>query len=97
VARKYDWDVAPNFDLSSSIYARGNNYRVLTHRMKYDLKKYFFTNRVANLNQKQLANLRIHFYWKAQEVIFDFKFNMPGARSRSHRLEVERHFLNLRS
>jgi len=43
------WTASPVLKLNLSTITRGNRYKLDTHRTKYDLRKYFFTNRVVNV------------------------------------------------
>ena len=45
----YDREAAPVLKLNLSTITRGNQHKLDTHRTKYDLRKYFFTNRIVNV------------------------------------------------
>ena len=49
VTGKYDPVVAPTLSRSVSYIPRGNNLRLQNHHTRYDLRKYYFNNRVVNL------------------------------------------------
>jgi len=63
-------------------------------RARYDLRKYFFTNRVAN-NWNSLPSHVVHAdtlnsfksrldnFWKSQDVIYDYHAEIHGTGSRS--------------
>jgi len=45
----YDREALPVLKLNLSTITRGNQYKLDTHRTKYDVRKYFFTNRIVNV------------------------------------------------
>ena len=46
---KYDIAVTPQVKIEYNSITRGNNLRLQKHRTKYDLHKYFFTNRAFDV------------------------------------------------
>ena len=91
---KYDTSVAPHFSLSTFKKTRGNDYKINTARPHYDLRKYFFTNRVVNIwnslpndivkssTTNQFKN-KLDKFWENQEIIFNYKTDLTGIGSRS--------------
>ena len=50
VTRIYDTVVSPNMlPVGSSYATRGHDFRLQKIRARYDLRKYYFTNRVVNM------------------------------------------------
>ena len=49
ITRIYDKEASPVLKLNLSTITRGSRYKLDTHRTKYDLRKYFFTNRIVNV------------------------------------------------
>ena len=45
---KYDMVAVPNLITSTILTTRGNDLRLQKNRTRYDLRKFFFTNRVVN-------------------------------------------------
>jgi len=45
----YDREALSVLKLNLSTKTRRNLYKLDTHRTKYDLRKYFFTNRIVNV------------------------------------------------
>jgi len=46
---KYDTNVVPNLETTGIQATRGNDLRIFKTRFKYDLRKFYFTNRVVML------------------------------------------------
>jgi len=94
VTGKYDPVVAPTLSRSVSYITRGNNLRLQEHHTRYDLRKYYFNNRVVNLwnslpnravmsDSTNIFKNRLDSIWESQYVIFDFKAQLYGTGSRS--------------
>jgi len=45
----YDTAVLPNLMMSQVSHTRGNMYKLQKNAFKYDIRKYFFTERIVNL------------------------------------------------
>jgi len=56
---KYDMVAVPNLIKSTILTTRGNDLRLQKTRTRYDLHKFFFTNRVVNL-WNSLPNSVVH-------------------------------------
>ena len=91
---KYDAKLAPKFDLSGIQTTRGSDLRIFKTRSKYDLRKFYFTNRVVDA-WNSLPNWivtaystntfkrRLDRYWQDQEIVYDFRVQLQGTGSRS--------------
>jgi len=94
VTGKYDPVLAPTLSRSVSYITRGNNLRLQKHRTRYDLRKYYFNNRVVNLwnslpyrvvmsDNTNIFKNRLDSFWEGQDIIFDFRAQLYGTGSRS--------------
>jgi len=86
----YDKVVSPNMLAADSSYAtRSHNFRLQKINARYDLRKYYFTNRVVNA-WTSLSNYvvsaesvncfknRLDNFWKDQEIIYNFRAEIYG-------------------
>jgi len=91
---KYDTNVVPHLKTTGIQATRGNDLRIFKTRFKYNLCKFYFTNRVVDawnslLNWIVVANSinaikrRLDIYWQDQEIIYDFRAQLQGTRSRN--------------
>ena len=73
---------------------RGHNLRLHKFRARYDLRKYYFTNRVVNIWNSQPSYVisaetvnyfksRLDNFWKNQDIIYDYQSDIHGTRNRS--------------
>ena len=101
VSGKYQPDVAPTLHKSSVDVTRGNDTRLEKSRVKYDLRKFSFSNRVVNIIWNSLPNwvvsanttntfkARLDKFWHNQDIIYNFKAQLQGTGSRSECLYEE--------
>jgi hypothetical protein len=95
ITGKYDSSVAPSLPVvGRNVVTRGNDLRLAASRTKYDLRKYFFTNRVVNV-WNSLPNyvvkaetintfkIRLDKFWENQDIIFNYRADIMGTGSRS--------------
>jgi len=95
LSQKYDTNVVPHLKTTGIQATRGNDLRIFKTRFKYDLRKFYFTNRVVD-NWNSLPNWivmanstntfkhRLDIYWQDQEIIYDFRAQLQGTGSRSN-------------
>jgi hypothetical protein len=95
ITGKYDTINAPPFELNNnSMGTRGNDFKIIKSRSRYDLRKHFFTNRVAdiwnslpnhvvNARSTNTFKNRLDEFWMEQEIVFNFKAEISGTGSRS--------------
>jgi len=100
VSGKYQPDVAPTLYKSSVHVIRGNDTRLEKSRVKYDLRKFSFSNRVVNIWNSMLNwvvsadttntfKVRLDKFWHNQDVVYDFKAQLHRTGSRSECLYEE--------
>jgi len=90
----YDREASPVLKLNLSTITGGNQYKLDTHRTKYELRKYFFTNRIVNVwnslpdtvvmseTVNQFKN-RLDKFWSNQDIIYNYKAELTGVGNRS--------------
>jgi len=66
----------------------------LRHRTKYDLRKYFFTDKIINVwsslpdivamsEKVNQFNNRLHKFWSNQDMIYNYKAELTAVGNRS--------------
>jgi len=92
---KYDTDVVPHLKTTGIQATRSNDLRIFKTRFKYDLRKFYFTNRVVYAwnslpnwivmaNSTNTFKHRLDICWQDQEIIYDFRAQLQGTGSRSN-------------
>ena len=80
---KYDTNVVLHLKTTGIQATRGNDLRIFKTRFKYDLCKFYFTNRVVDssnslpdwivvANSTNTFKWRLDIYWKDQEIVYVF-------------------------
>ena len=94
VTGKYQGCVAPSLIKEESYITRGNDFRLQKLRVRYDLSKFGFSNRVIN-KWNSLPNsvvsatttntfkVRLDKFWHNQDIVYDFRAQLQGTGSRS--------------
>ena len=81
---KYDADVTPKVLRVYDSTIRGNMFKLNKDRAKYDLRKFYFTNRVVNAwnslpdhvvlsETVNTLKSRLDKFWQHQDMIYDFQ------------------------
>ena len=78
----------------SEYATRGNSLKVANSRCHYNLRKYSFSMRIANIRNSLPFSVvtapsvnsftnRLDKHWASQELRYDWEAELPGAESRS--------------
>jgi len=89
---KYDTNMVPNLKTTGIQATQGNDLRIFNTRFKYDLCKFYFTNRVVDAwnslpnwivmaNSTNTFKRTLNTYWQGQEIIYDFHAQLQGTGS----------------
>ena len=87
--------VGLNLNLSNIVHTRSDSYKLVKHRPKYDLRKFFFSERVVELWNSLPPSVvqaetvdtfknRLDKYWSKQEVLYNYKAKFTGSGYRSY-------------
>ena len=94
VSGKYDSTIAPALLRFDTHITRGNELCLQKFRCKYDMRKFYFTNRVVDhwnslpnwvvsANNIITFKIRLDKHWQHQKIIYDFRAQIHGTGSRS--------------
>ena len=90
----YDKAASVDLKFSNVTITRGNRYKLAIQSVKYDLRKYFFTNRVAPIwnslpdvvvsapSVSSFKN-RLDKYMSSQDMLYDWSCDITGTGNRS--------------
>ena len=84
----------PSSHSYQSYVTRGHDLRLQKNRARYDLLKFFFTNRVVNIwnslpdyvvhaDTVNCFKSRLDTFWSNQDLVYNFKAEISGTGSRS--------------
>ena len=95
----YDSSAMVKFDVNTApvVHTRGNKLKIFQHHVHYNLRKYFFSNRVVTtwnslpdtVIEAETVNSfknRLDKFWKNQDVMFNWKTDLAGTGDRSLKL-----------
>ena len=93
---KYDMRATPTMLAGSSSVTRGHNLRLNRLRVKYDLRKYYFTSRIVSVWNNSLSSFvvsadsvncfknRLDKFWSNQDIIiYDYQAEIHATGNRS--------------
>jgi len=94
ITGQYEGVVAPRLERDDVSVTRGHELRLKKFRVRYDLRKYSFTNRVVNIwyslpNKVVLADSvncfksRLDKFWQNQDIVYNFRAEIEGTGNRS--------------
>jgi len=94
VSGKYDSLAAPMLPSPHSYVTRGHDLKLKKNMARYDLHKFFFTNRVVNIwnslpvyvvhaDSVNCFKSRLDTFWSNQDLVYNFKAKISGTGSRS--------------
>ena len=87
-----------NLSLHENLHTRGNKYKLYMKQVNYDLRKYFFSNRiiavwnslpdhvVASVSINMFKN-RLDKFLHAQDLYYNWEANLSGTGDRSYSFE----------
>jgi len=92
--------VVPYFNRIGIQKTKGNDMRIFKTRFKYDVCKFYFTNKVVDTLNSLLHNIvtanntnifqrRLEAYWHDQDIIYDFRAQLQETGSRSEVFRYE--------
>ena len=90
----YDTAVSPHLPICQDSVTRGNNWKLVKNFSRYDMRKYFFTERITNIwnslpshvvNSSSVNSFKNNLdkFWTNQEVRYNFKCDITGTGNRS--------------
>ena len=91
---KYDMRATPTMLAGSSSVTSGHNLRLNKFRVKYDLRKYYFTSRIVKVwnslssfvvsaDSVNCFKNRLDKFWSNQDIIYDYQAEIHGTGNRS--------------
>jgi len=88
ITGKYQGCVAPSLIKEEIYVTRENDLRLQKLRVRYDLRKCGFSNRVINKwnslpNTTNTFKARVDKLWHNQDTVYDFRAQLHGTGSRS--------------
>ena len=86
---KYDEKVCPLLPKHENVRTRGNCLKLKTNRTRYDVRKYFFTNRIVKIwnslpdevvvaDSVNCFKNKLDKYWKNVDLYYDYKTDLGG-------------------
>ena len=90
----YDSNIACQFEKPTNFITRGHNLRLIKKHVHYDLRKYYFSNRiishwnslpesVTNSGSVGIFERKLDYFWRNQDCIYNYMSDLDGSGSRS--------------
>lgn len=90
----YDSTIACHFEKPTNFITRGHNLRLIKKHVHYDLRKYYFSNRiishwnslpesVTNSGSVGIFERKLDHFWRNQDCIYNYMSDLDGSGSRS--------------
>jgi hypothetical protein len=100
ITGKYDVETTVSFKPNSDTSTRGNRYKLYQGQVKYDLRKYFFSNRiiriwnslpdvVVNAGTTNTFKNRLDKFWCSQSMFYNFESEISGIGGQSYNTLLE--------
>ena len=94
ITGKYQACVAPRLTKEEIYVTKGNDLRIQKLRVRYDVRKFGFSNRVINewnslpnwvvsANTNNTFKARLDKFWHNQDIVYDFRAQLQSIGSRS--------------
>ena len=94
VKGSYDPDVSLHLNYSKTVTLRGNKFKLFQEQLHYDMRKYFFGNRIIHVwnslpdevvSAEKLDTFKnlLDKFWSGQEVVYNWKAELTGTGNRS--------------
>ena len=94
INHKYDINTTLALRLNSDYITRGNKHKLQQYHCKYDLRKYFFTNRIIGIWNSLPSHVvdvpsidafknSLDKFWCMQDIVYDFEEELSGTGNRS--------------
>ena len=94
VTGKYDTSLSYSIMVNSDSVTRGNRYKLIKEHVRYDVRKYFFTNRVVDIwnslpdsivsaDSINIFKNRLDKLWCNQDLFFNYESELTGTGNRS--------------
>lgn len=91
----YDSNIACHLFSPTNFITRGNHLRLFKGHVHYDLRKFYFGNRIISIwnslpdsvvNASSVATFerKLDKFWANQSCLFDYKADLTGIGNRSH-------------
>ena len=92
IQKIYDEETVPKLTPSFIEYTRGHQHKLLKKNVKYDIRKYYFTERIVNMctslsdavvNSSAINQFKnkLDRHWFKQEMMYNYRAELTGILS----------------